>query len=394
VPAAGLAKVNFDTNTFSTNLNDLTTGPLKIDTAAGTSTITSSPTISHRWPSRDDLGVSITSPTFINVSCPEHRIGDPTPAAPSCALSSPARRRCMSTRSITSRTPAEAIRCRGSWRGAERGHLGDAGLDHRAFAVGPFGSRFGSHQLPEHHQQRLEHRRPLQSGSCDPLAPPKHSTYTFVNNIESAKLYRNELHAGNRNVALMKLTSTMKRTSTSAGLPWMSAELFPRLERFGLRSDRVKIYSNDPFVRTSRATWASTTSSWIGDHAVRQRPYHTGRQRTGGAAGIMSHQHHAGGRSTWPPTSASRHRQRRLRLERAHQGRLHDRRAHTGRRHPLGRSANFPVQTGANIVGATIDTRRSPSRICCPPTSCRRRTTSRGQAERQSQATTPSSGRP
>src|SRR5205085_6716815 len=66
--AAGLARITFDTTTFSADLNDLTTGPLKIDTAARNQ--------NNYFISFDmgaianpqmTLGVAITSTTFISL---------------------------------------------------------------------------------------------------------------------------------------------------------------------------------------------------------------------------------------------------------------------------------------------------------------------------------------
>ena len=82
VPAAGLAKINFDTNTYSTNLNDLTTGPLKIDTAARNLndyfiTYDIAPLANPQM----TLGVSVTSATYISVSAPNIVSSTNMPAA-------------------------------------------------------------------------------------------------------------------------------------------------------------------------------------------------------------------------------------------------------------------------------------------------------------------------
>jgi len=68
-PSAGLAKITFDTGTFSTDLNDLTTGPLKIDTAArhlNTYFITYD--IATLATPQTTLGVSISTATRIGLS--------------------------------------------------------------------------------------------------------------------------------------------------------------------------------------------------------------------------------------------------------------------------------------------------------------------------------------
>src|SRR5205807_10385276 len=70
-PIAGLAKVTFDTTTYSTNLNDLTTGPLKIDTAArNLNNYFITYDIANLAKPQMTLGVSVASATFIGVSVP------------------------------------------------------------------------------------------------------------------------------------------------------------------------------------------------------------------------------------------------------------------------------------------------------------------------------------
>src|SRR5262249_18263131 len=80
--AAGFARINFDTTTFSSDLNDLTTGPLKIDTAARNQNnyfitfdmgAVANPQMT--------LGVQISSVTFIGIDPPAIASGTNIPAS-------------------------------------------------------------------------------------------------------------------------------------------------------------------------------------------------------------------------------------------------------------------------------------------------------------------------
>jgi hypothetical protein len=90
------------------------------------------------------------------------------------------------------------------------------------------------------------------SSSCDPLHPPSHSTFTFVNNIKVPNYIGMSYTQGNRNVALMKLTLS---DETNFNIRWFALDI-GRVVPGGLNGSdtdltSIKIYSSDPFVRTA-----------------------------------------------------------------------------------------------------------------------------------------------
>jgi hypothetical protein len=257
VPAAGLAVVNFDTTTFSTNLNNPTTGPLKIDTAARNFndyfiTYDIAPLANPQM----TLGVSVTSATFISVSAPnfvsnanmpessELRTVIPSPQVlhvdkqyyfsnatgnyPLPQLLAPVPPVVQSTYSVTLDTTA--------------------GLPSSGLLV--LDSEIISYQGIQ--ANVLNNVSRCLSGSCDPLNPPSHSTYTFVNNIQVPNYVGMSYTQGNRNVALMKLTLY---DETNFNIRWFALDI-GRVVPGGLNGSdsdltAVQVYGNDPFVRDS-----------------------------------------------------------------------------------------------------------------------------------------------
>jgi hypothetical protein len=71
VPASGLARISVDTNAYSTDLNDLTTGPLKIDTVTrNLNTYFLTYDIATTAEPQRTLGISISSGIYVNITSP------------------------------------------------------------------------------------------------------------------------------------------------------------------------------------------------------------------------------------------------------------------------------------------------------------------------------------
>ena len=256
VPAAGLAIVNFDTTTYSTNLNDLTTGPLKIDTAARNLndyfiTYDIAPLANPQM----TLGVSVTSAAFVNVSAPntvssahmpeasELRTIIPSPQVlhvdkqyyfsndtgnyPLPRLLAPVPPVVQSTYSVTLDSTT--------------------GLPPSGLLV--LDSEIISYQSIT--SNVLNNVTRCLSSSCDPLNPPSHSTYTFINNIQVPNYVGMSYTQGNRNVALVKLTLY---DETNFNIRWFALDVGRVVPGGLVGSDAdmtaVKVYSGDPYVRT------------------------------------------------------------------------------------------------------------------------------------------------
>jgi hypothetical protein len=257
VPAAGLAGITFDSTTYNTNLNDLTTGPLKIDTAARNLnnyfiTYDIAPLANPQM----TLGVSVTSAAYISVSVPnfvsnthmpessELRTIIPSPQVlhvdkqyyfsnatgnyPLPQLLAPVPPVVQSTYSVTLDTttglPAAGLLV-----------LDSEIISYQGIAANV-----------------LNNVTRCLSGSCDPLNPPSHSTFTFVNNIQVPNYVGMSYTQGNRNVAMMKLTLY---DETNFNIRWFALDI-GRVVPGGLNGSdsdmtAVKVYSGDPFVRTS-----------------------------------------------------------------------------------------------------------------------------------------------
>ena len=253
-PASGLAQITFDTTTYSTNLNDPTTGPLKIDTAARHLndyfiTYDIAPLANPQM----TLGVSITSATFVSVSAPNMVSNTNMPETSELRTIIPSPQVMhVDKQYYFSNTNGQLSAAAEIDRAPSRPTtLGHRRHDHRACrraAISMLDSEVMSYQGIT--ANTLNNVGRCLSGSCDPLNPPAHSTFTFVDNIQVPNYVGMNYTQGNLNEALMKLTLY---DETNFNIRWFSLDVSRAVAGGLTGSDAdltaVKVYSGDPYVR-------------------------------------------------------------------------------------------------------------------------------------------------
>ncbi|MFA5975390.1 MAG: hypothetical protein WC859_04410 [Elusimicrobiota bacterium] len=253
-PAPGLARVTFDTNTYSADLNDLTTGPIKIETAARhLNTYFVSYDISPLAQPEKTIGVALSSPSYISVSAPNISSSTHLPASSILRTIIPSPQ--------TMRVDKEYC------------FTNDAGTYPMPRLIAPVQSPDDAFTLDTTTGLPITGILVLDSeifqyagitlnvltgitrclnNSCNPLAPPTHSTYTVVNSSEMPNFLGFNYTQGSRNVALMKLTL---RGENNYDIRWYSLDLGRNVPGGlnGTDSDisAVNIYTGDTFVRDS-----------------------------------------------------------------------------------------------------------------------------------------------
>jgi len=254
VPAAGLAGINFDTNTFSTNLNDLTTGPLKIDTLARSlNDYFVTYDIATLANPQNTLGVSVTSATYINVSAPNTVSNAHMPEASELRtiIPSPQVLHVDKQYYFSNDTGSYPLpKLQQQIQSIDT----DVTLD-TAAGLPPSGLFVVDSEVLSYNGiigNTLHNVGRCLSSSCDPTNPPAHSTFTFVNNIQVPNYIGMNYTQGNRNVALVKLTLY---DETNYNIRWFALDI-GRVVPGGLNGSdadltSVKVYGGDPYVRDS-----------------------------------------------------------------------------------------------------------------------------------------------
>ncbi len=251
-PAAGLARINFDTVTYSTDLNDLTTGPLKVDTAVrklNNYFITFD--MANIATPQNTIGVTVSSPVFVNISAPNTMSGTNMPASSKLRtiIPKPQRLQASSTYYFSTDTGNYPLP-----------HLLAPVMSNDVTATLNTSSGMPTSGLMVIDAEVLGYTGILGnvltglsrcvSGSCT-TPPAIHSTYTYVNSVEQPNYIGVNYTQGMRNVALIKFSL---QDIDDYNIRWFSLDLGRTPGGLsGADSDlsAVKVYSGDTLYRTS-----------------------------------------------------------------------------------------------------------------------------------------------
>ena len=358
-PAAGLAKIVLDTTSYSTDLNDLTTGPLKIDTAVRKlNTYFLTYDMSNIANPQTTLGVSVSSAVYVIVSAPNIMMSTGMPGGFAAAhdhsqAPGPARRQGILVLQRFGQLPAAVpLGAR-----AAGGHHDHRQHDGRSAAVGHYGAGRGSLPVWRHHAPNVLTNVNRCLIGCDPAAPPAHSTFTFVNNVMENNYLGMNYTQGTRNAAFMKLTLQVE---DSFNVRWFSLDL-GRVVPPGLKGAdgdfaALKVYDGATYVR-SAAGDVSLGNTLMGSGVSNFGVAHiTLNDPNIGSPGYVLVSTNA--RTFWVAADIN---------QSATAGHVFGLSGLTKDAFRIGAlipgdgihsvdPVNFPIQTGANSIGATVDT--------------------------------------